>query len=883
VTQYADGGDDEGKVVMACMTPVTDGMHIGLEESGAAGFRAGIIEALMTNHPHDCPVCEEGGECHLQDMTEMSGHTFRRYRGLKRTHRNQYLGPFINHEMNRCIACYRCVRFYRDYAGGEDLSAQAAHNHVYFGRERDGVLESPFSGNLVEICPTGVFTDRTYSRHYARKWDLQSAPSVCTHCAVGCNTTPAERYDRLVRITNRYNHALNGYFLCDRGRFGYDFNNAPQRIRHAYRPAGDGQEELDGRRVLADLLDRVRDPDRIVYALGSPRASVEDNFALKSLVGDAHFYAGVEPAEWACLQRHRALAASHPLATIREVEEADAALIIGEDLANTSPRVELALRQMVRNEGLEFAATQGVPAWQDAAARSLGQWYRSPVWQLVPARNRLSEISDSQCFVEPDAIAAVAAAVAHALDPQAPEPAALTGEQRQWAEQAAQMLRGARRPLLLGGSGLGRPDHLDALANIALALKRRGGAESVRPKLYLAAPEANSLGLSALAERSLGDLLDTVAGPAGEGGSATLVILENDLSRRLSPEQFERLRAGTDHWLVLDHLATATADRADAVLPVPSPFEKQGTLINASGHAQAFFAVRHSGHCQPLWRQLARGALDARDEVGSDAWAGLAAWQGPDQVRADLAVRDPAFAGIEETAPSPDYRQGGRKLLRQSHRYSGRTAMHAHEHVSETPPPRDPDSHYAFSMEGVWGDGAGRATAWAPGWNSEQALNKFQDEVGGDWRAPSPLVRLPFRGEPVDTYRRLVLPAGESETTGWRLIPRYGIFASEELSGYAQAIIERREPPRAWLDGESARHLSVSDWDSVEIHRGGASVTLYVAVDDSLPAWSVAVTPQHSSIWLPFFQAGARVDLKTAREPLPRPPQLIASDGGGRG
>ncbi len=117
----------------------------------------------MTNHPHDCPVCEEGGECHLQDMTVMTGHAYRRYRFNKRTHRNQYLGPFITHEMNRCIACYRCIRFYRDYAGGRDFDVFAAHNHVYFGRHEDGVLESDFSGNLGRGLP-----DRRLRRQDAR-------------------------------------------------------------------------------------------------------------------------------------------------------------------------------------------------------------------------------------------------------------------------------------------------------------------------------------------------------------------------------------------------------------------------------------------------------------------------------------------------------------------------------------------------------------------------------------------------------------------------------------------------------------------------------------------------------------------------------------------
>ena len=152
-------------------------------------------------------------------MTVMTGHNYRRYRYPKRTFQNQDLGPCIHHEMNRCIECYRCVRFYNDYAGDRDLTALASAGHVYFGRHEDGTLESVFSGNLVEVCPTGVFTDKTLRGHYTRKWDLQSAPSVCAHCGLGCNTLAGERYGGLRRILNRYSGDVNGYFLCDRGRF----------------------------------------------------------------------------------------------------------------------------------------------------------------------------------------------------------------------------------------------------------------------------------------------------------------------------------------------------------------------------------------------------------------------------------------------------------------------------------------------------------------------------------------------------------------------------------------------------------------------------------------------------------------------------------------
>ena len=173
VKQFHGDDDQHGRIVMACMVEAADGARISIGDPEAVKFRASVIEWLMTNHPHDCPVCEEGGECHLQDMTLMTGHAYRRYRFKKRTFRNQYLGPFITHEMNRCIACYRCVRFYREYAGGRDFDVFAAHNHVYFGRHEDGVLENEFSGNLAEVCPTGVFDDKPFAKVYERKWDLR--------------------------------------------------------------------------------------------------------------------------------------------------------------------------------------------------------------------------------------------------------------------------------------------------------------------------------------------------------------------------------------------------------------------------------------------------------------------------------------------------------------------------------------------------------------------------------------------------------------------------------------------------------------------------------------------------------------------------------------
>ena len=276
VKKFKDKDDTKGRIVMSCMEPVTEGLIVSVEDQEARSFRAAVIEGLMTNHPHDCPVCDEGGECHLQDMTIMSGHTYRRFDFPKRTYVNQDLGPFINHEMNRCIQCYRCVRFYRDYAGGKDLNVFASRNHVYFGRHKDGTLENEFSGNLVEVCPTGVFTDKTLKKHFTRKWDLTNAPSVCVHCSVGCNTIASERYGSLRRIMSRYNGAVNGYFICDRGRFGYEFVNDEKRIKTAWLHLNkeDDQKQVNEEELFSYLNNSFSKAKNII-GIGSPRATLE--------------------------------------------------------------------------------------------------------------------------------------------------------------------------------------------------------------------------------------------------------------------------------------------------------------------------------------------------------------------------------------------------------------------------------------------------------------------------------------------------------------------------------------------------------------------------------------------------------------------------------
>jgi len=262
-------------IQMSCMLEAQDGLVVSTTDAEAVAFRQSVIEWLMLNHPHDCPVCDEGGHCLLQDMTVSGGHGLRRFRGNKRTHRDQFLGPLVQHEMNRCIQCYRCVRYYREFTGYDDLGVMGIGRRVYYGRFEDGVLASPFAGNLIDICPTGVYTDKP-SRFRGRRWDFERTPSICIHCSLGCHMTISARYREVVRHEARFSPEVNGHFICDRGRFAYPYASSADRPRVA---KVDGQP-VDEHLAVTTAAERLvavagKHQPAAVAVAGSTRCSLE--------------------------------------------------------------------------------------------------------------------------------------------------------------------------------------------------------------------------------------------------------------------------------------------------------------------------------------------------------------------------------------------------------------------------------------------------------------------------------------------------------------------------------------------------------------------------------------------------------------------------------
>jgi NADH-quinone oxidoreductase subunit G len=822
VKMYKDENDTKGRLVMSCMEPVTDKQRISIIDPEAHEFREHVIEWLMTNHPHDCAVCDEGGSCHLQDMTVMTGHSYRRYDYKKRTHKNQYLGPFVNHEMNRCIQCYRCVRFYRDYAGGDDLDVFASKSNVYFGRHQDGVLENEFSGNLAEVCPTGVFTDKTLKEHYTRKWDLTMAPSVCQNCSLGCNTIAGERYGELRVIMNRYHGELNGYFICDRGRFGYQYVNAPERIRQ---PKIDNVATDRQKALLA--IGSLFSGGKKVIGIGSPRASLQSNFALKTLVGENNFYHGVSDNEHDIAELAIRILKDGPVpsATIREVEESDAVLILGEDLTNTAPRLALAVRQAAKQKFFPDIKKTGIPEWHDAAVREVIQDKTGPVYIGTVNATKLDDIAMGTFRAAPDDIGRLGFAVAALLDPSSPEVTGLSEEETRLARHIAEALSKAQRPVIISGASCETESVMKAAANIAWALQKK----NTNTRIVFTFPENNSLGLAMMGGHRLNSACDAVL----NGHTDTVIIMENDLYRHGKKDIVDEFFRQCKNVVVFDSMPHATTEKATIVIPAGTFAESDGTLVNNEGRAQRFFQVYESSTnvVQESWRWILNIGVRVNNER-------LMKWRNFEDVTKAIAQQEPLLKDVDKVTPPANFRVAGQRIPRQSHRYSGRTSMNANLNVSEPKPPEDYDSSLSYTMEGYRGQPPSSMIPffWSPGWNSVQSVNKYQEEVGGALQGGDPGIRLlqPSTAGLVKYFTAIPEPYRPLANRLW-VVPVHHIFGSEELSAQSQVMKERIPKPYILVHSNGVNELNLAEGDMLCFEIEGQEYDLPVKVSDQLP------------------------------------------------
>ncbi len=696
---------------MSCATKAVEGMVVETGHPEAVAFRRQVIEWLMRNHPHDCPVCDEGGQCLLQDETISGNHCLRDAPSPKRTYRDQYIGPFVQHEMNRCIHCYRCSRFYQEYAGGRDFGPMQNANRVYFGRFADGPLESAFSGNLADICPTGVFTDKS-ARFKARRWDLERAPSVCPHCSLGCNTVVDARYREVVRVEARLNEAVNGYFLCDRGRFSHGFAHLEGRPRHARlngRAMAEGVDDptfgaiagtgtggapgglevgvAEGVARAAGLLRDVaaRHGSEAVACIGSARCCLETLGELARVAKAAGY---LLPAHFACGATRRAVHGAVNAMTAENVrsraalERADAILCLGTDPLAEAPMLALALRQATERKGLVIVAdarpvtlplpfvhlpvaATDLPACLDLLATLAG----GDLGAASAGDVAVANAAGGDAGTSAPAVGASASQPGGLAGQSVPSGgvaalcrAALPGYPQLWPrlEAAAKTLAACKVPVIACGTGL-VPPHLPALAGAAAA---RIGAAKDGCGLFFTLPGANAFGAALLETEDVLSVEDVISGIEAGRIKALLAVESDPFAMGLGDARLRAALNRLEALVVLDHLPTALAAAADVFLPATALFESGGTLVNNEGRLQLAapayapgLPVRQDGHGGHPPREFDRGGLGRPGADPQPSWQLLAeilAASGGAHPPADLwtaiAQNAPALAHLPSAA-----------------------------------------------------------------------------------------------------------------------------------------------------------------------------------------------------------------------------------------
>jgi NADH-quinone oxidoreductase subunit G len=345
-----------GKLQTGCSTPVKDGMVVHTQSERVKTAQKAVVEFLLINHPLDCPVCDKGGECPLQDITFGWGSGTSRFVEAKRHFvKPLELSPMIAIDRERCILCYRCVRFSQEISEDYQLVLLERGAHSYVSTFDGHPYVAPFSGNIVELCPVGALTSRAY-RFRARPWDVEDAGSVCTLCAAQCNVTLTVRDERVLRVLARDNTEVDDGWLCDRGRFAYPKLGEDGRVTEPMIRDGGELRTVSWERALEEASSRLKRAGASTGGIVGGGATNEEGFLLARLLreglGSPHVDSRV--AGTLALELHRALGDQSLQAKVPDLEFAHAVLVLEADLIPDAAILDLRLRKGVRRHGMKL-------------------------------------------------------------------------------------------------------------------------------------------------------------------------------------------------------------------------------------------------------------------------------------------------------------------------------------------------------------------------------------------------------------------------------------------------------------------------------------------------------------------------------------------------
>ncbi|WP_323121602.1 NADH-quinone oxidoreductase subunit NuoG [Burkholderia alba] len=567
------------KAVPACATPVSAGMVVHTTSDKAVKAQQSVMEFLLINHPLDCPICDQGGECQLQDLAVGYGKSSSRYNEEKRVVFHKNVGPLISmEEMSRCIHCTRCVRFGQEVAGVMEFGMLGRGEHSEITTFVGKTVDSELSGNMIDLCPVGALTSKPF-RYSARTWELSRRKSVSPHDSVGANLVVQVKNNRVMRVLPFENEAVNECWISDKDRFSYEGLNSEERLTKPMIKQGGQWLETDWQTALEYVAKGLKGiatdhGANALAALSSAHSTVEELFLLKQLAKElktpnvdfrlrqADFSAPVNGAPWLGM----------PIADLSAVS---AAFVVGSFLRRDHPLFAARLRQAAKNG----AKLHFLHATRDDA--------------LIPSAQRIAAAPSAWL----DELAGVAAAVAQARGVALPD--ALAGAAAsEAAQQVAQALTTGERRVVLLGNGVVRHPQFAQIHAAAQWIADNTGAT-----LGFLTEAANTVGAH---------LVDALPGEGGLNArdafaqprkGYVLLNVEPEFDT-VDPEQAIAALKQAEMVVVMSPFRQGL-DYADVLLPIAPFTETAGTFVNAEGLAQSFNGVvRPLGDARPGWKVL---------------------------------------------------------------------------------------------------------------------------------------------------------------------------------------------------------------------------------------------------------------------------------------
>jgi NADH-quinone oxidoreductase subunit G len=568
------------KLQTSCSTPVKDGMVVHTQTDRVRGAQNAIVEFLLVNHPLDCPVCDKGGECPLQDITFGWGLGRSRFIEPKRHFvKPLALSPLIAIDRERCILCYRCVRFSQEIAEDYQLVFADRGADTFVSTHDGHPYVAPFSGNIIELCPVGALTSQPY-RFRARPWDIEGAAGICTLCPSQCNVELTVRDEKVLRVLHREHPDVDDGWLCDKGRFSYQAIHVDERITQPLvRDAGE-LRAVSWERALGVAAGLNNHKGHVGTLVGG-QATNEEGFLIQRVMREGLGSGDIDSriGEAVPLELMRALAAPGLQASVPDIEFAHTVLVVGCEPLDDAPILDLRIRKGVRRHGVKLAIASARPSALDVNARVVHRY-------------------------SPGEEAAFLAALAIEL----------AGEPR---SELAKLLRdGGEDVVILWGERLGA----DALAFLLAIADQLGLAGRDGAGLLEIPTGANGRGLreagvlpnagpgyAAPSGRS-GRGAAEIGAAAADGSITALWLFQTDPVRE-QPDRALWERAMHHAGLVVAHASVLTdglREHANVVFPAESYAEKEGTLVHPDGRLQRLrTAIAHPGSVRAGWSVIA--------------------------------------------------------------------------------------------------------------------------------------------------------------------------------------------------------------------------------------------------------------------------------------